>query len=496
MAPTVHAMRECARPYCEHDAARLELILDLHAHSTCTNGFIYANMPDDPRAVDAVAAFPRVLGRHSKDFAAAGCKFDTDPSKAGTGRRALSELLPGVHCYTLEISMLGAAQGNVRGDPYLPEHYTEMGRAIGLAFHEHFCTGQAEASAQRATPTTPTHAAHAAHSGGGGGHHAAHSAHAQANGAAALHGGARTCGHARQPRTTAGGRPGVASAGGAPHCSGQHSAAAGATPATAAERAGVPPAVRADVPPATRAGVPPATRAGVAPAVRAGVPPAERAGVPPAERAAVPPAERAAVPPAERAGVTPVERAGVPPAERAATASSALIGVGAAPQGGAAHSPRTTTAARAPSSGEGSVGAPDPRADARALRLLAHSAPPVRARNIAAAPASSGNAAAAIADYGAAMRAAMRAEMRGVVDRGRAAKPKSSAQPQWSRRIIGMPSTAQAHTFATPPAVLPAPAFPVACGARGARSTRARLTAREDAESVPADASPPDHDGT
>ena len=138
-APTVHAMRECAQQYMLHPAAKLEMILDMHAHSVCMNGFMFANLPDNPKDIDAVAAFPRVLGQHAKDFAAAGCKFDTDPSKAGTGRRALSELLPGVHCYTMEVSMYCSANGNVKGDPYQPSSYTEMGHAVGLSLHEHYC---------------------------------------------------------------------------------------------------------------------------------------------------------------------------------------------------------------------------------------------------------------------------------------------------------------------------------------------------------------------
>ena len=143
MAPTIHAVRELAQQYTAHaahavarggtPAAALEMILDMHAHSTCMNGFIFANLPEDPREMVAVAAFPRCLANQAKDFSSAGCKFDRDESKAGTGRRALSEMLPGVHCYTLEISMFCAAQGNVRGEAYQPASYTQMGHAIGLA---------------------------------------------------------------------------------------------------------------------------------------------------------------------------------------------------------------------------------------------------------------------------------------------------------------------------------------------------------------------------
>ena len=166
MAPTIHAVRELAQQYTAHaahavarggtPAAALEMILDMHAHSTCMNGFIFANLPEDPREMVAVAAFPRCLANQAKDFSSAGCKFDRDESKAGTGRRALSEMLPGVHCYTLEISMFCAAQGNVRGEAYQPASYTQMGHAIGLALHECYCTAKGVVlGAPAATIATP-----------------------------------------------------------------------------------------------------------------------------------------------------------------------------------------------------------------------------------------------------------------------------------------------------------------------------------------------------
>lgn len=58
-APTIHAMREAARVYCGHEICRLELVLDMHAHSTCMNGFIFAKSAWHPR--------PRDRARHSLD---------------------------------------------------------------------------------------------------------------------------------------------------------------------------------------------------------------------------------------------------------------------------------------------------------------------------------------------------------------------------------------------------------------------------------------------
>jgi len=140
VAPTIHRVRDMLLQYHKHPTCRLNLFVDVHAHSTCMNGFIFANVPEDPRHFEAVAAFPKALANHSPTFAFSGTKYCADPSKAGTGRRALAELLPQVHCYTLEVSFFCSMQGNVRGEAYTPTSYTDMGQSTGLALHE-YCLG-------------------------------------------------------------------------------------------------------------------------------------------------------------------------------------------------------------------------------------------------------------------------------------------------------------------------------------------------------------------
>ncbi len=152
-APTLHAVHELAVSYTRSPAFRLELILDMHAHSSCMGGFLLANLPPDPKGLPEVLAFPRALSAHASDFSCSTLKFDTDPAaKAGTGRRALSELLPGVHCYTMEVSMFCAGQGGVSSDPYDAAAYRELGQDIGLALHEHFVTSKRPARPQQPIP--------------------------------------------------------------------------------------------------------------------------------------------------------------------------------------------------------------------------------------------------------------------------------------------------------------------------------------------------------
>eukprot|EP00966_Prymnesium_polylepis_P134924 3118171-Prymnesium_polylepis.1 len=138
VAPTIHRVRDMLLFYSKHPMCRLNLFVDVHTHSTCMNGFVFANVPEDPRDLDAVAAFPRALANHSPTFAFSGTKYCADPAKAGTGRRALAEMLPSVHCYTLEVSFFCSANGNIRGEAYTPASYTDMGQSMALALHEYY----------------------------------------------------------------------------------------------------------------------------------------------------------------------------------------------------------------------------------------------------------------------------------------------------------------------------------------------------------------------
>jgi len=136
-APTIEAVRRLAQAYTRRPGCDVRVFLDIHAHSTCMSGFVYANVPNEPRRMEQVAAFPRALGSHYKDLSFDRTKFCSDPTKSGTGRRAMGTMLPTVHCYTLEVSLFCAAGGGVgRGEAYSPSSYVEMGQAAGLALSD------------------------------------------------------------------------------------------------------------------------------------------------------------------------------------------------------------------------------------------------------------------------------------------------------------------------------------------------------------------------
>ena len=115
----------------------LDVFIDIHAHSTASNSFMYCNGVDDDESIEKESIFPRLLDANSRDFSFSQTRFDADPSKEGTGRRALGELLApsGVHCYTLEVSFFAAKnEEQDESVPFTPESYKELGRGVAVTF--------------------------------------------------------------------------------------------------------------------------------------------------------------------------------------------------------------------------------------------------------------------------------------------------------------------------------------------------------------------------
>eukprot|EP00904_Undaria_pinnatifida_P004320 jgi/Undpi1/1388/HiC_scaffold_11.g04780.m1 len=78
---------------------------------------------------DVLAAFPRMLELNAPDFSFERSRFDSDPNKEGTGRRALGQLLsPDVLCFTLEVSFYASHRDGVGLVPYTRLGYVELGR--------------------------------------------------------------------------------------------------------------------------------------------------------------------------------------------------------------------------------------------------------------------------------------------------------------------------------------------------------------------------------
>ncbi|NXW60883.1 CBPC6 carboxypeptidase, partial [Eurystomus gularis] len=118
----------------------LEFYIDIHAHSTMMNGFMYGNIFEDEERFQRQAVFPKLLCQNAEDFSYSSTSFNRDAVKAGTGRRFLGGLLNDTsYCYTLEVSfysyILGAPASPV---PYTEEAYMKLGRNVARTFLDYY----------------------------------------------------------------------------------------------------------------------------------------------------------------------------------------------------------------------------------------------------------------------------------------------------------------------------------------------------------------------
>jgi len=151
--PEVKAAKQMLLDFYQDPDIDMDFFIDLHAHSAATNGFMYCNEPGNRKDSSQARVFPRLLDKQAPTFSLQQTRFDMDPSKEGSGRRALGELFPDVHCYTLEVSFFastssleegnttGAGRADVYGEtcvPYTQDSYMELGRNVALTFAEYY----------------------------------------------------------------------------------------------------------------------------------------------------------------------------------------------------------------------------------------------------------------------------------------------------------------------------------------------------------------------
>ncbi|KAJ3225288.1 Cytosolic carboxypeptidase 6 [Clydaea vesicula] len=118
----------------------VEFFIDIHAHSTMMNGFMYGNTHEDEENREAQKVFPLLLDEKVFDFSFKNTNFNNDSVKAGTGRRALGDFLEESLCYTLEVSFF--QHHEVKGEdavkPYTIQKYQELGKNVILTLLDYF----------------------------------------------------------------------------------------------------------------------------------------------------------------------------------------------------------------------------------------------------------------------------------------------------------------------------------------------------------------------
>ncbi|KAG8003667.1 Cytosolic carboxypeptidase 6 [Nibea albiflora] len=124
----------------ETQRVSLEFYIDVHAHSTMLNGFMYGNVFEDEERVQRQAVFPRLLCQNAPDFSFSNTSFNRDVVKAGTGRRFLGGLLDDTsYCYTLEVSFYSyMTAGSTAPVPYTEETYMKLGRNVARTFLDYY----------------------------------------------------------------------------------------------------------------------------------------------------------------------------------------------------------------------------------------------------------------------------------------------------------------------------------------------------------------------
>ncbi|KAK7101062.1 cytosolic carboxypeptidase 6-like [Littorina saxatilis] len=137
--PTLYSTKNMLMELDRNGKYEVDFYIDLHAHSTLMNGFMYGNIYEDVDRYERHSIFPKLLGANAEDFSLANTNFNRDAVKAGTGRRTLGGCLDESHCYTLEVSFYSyTANTTGQSVPYTEEAYMKLGRNLARTFLDYY----------------------------------------------------------------------------------------------------------------------------------------------------------------------------------------------------------------------------------------------------------------------------------------------------------------------------------------------------------------------
>ncbi|KAL3868699.1 hypothetical protein ACJMK2_041476 [Sinanodonta woodiana] len=138
--PTLYATKNYVVEQDRDENAVIDFYIDIHAHSTLMNGFMYGNTYDDLERYERQSVFPKLLCANAEDFSMANTNFNKDAVKAGTGRRTLGCVLDDTsHSYTLEVSFFSYQTSSTgQAMPYTEEGYMKLGRNLARTFLDYY----------------------------------------------------------------------------------------------------------------------------------------------------------------------------------------------------------------------------------------------------------------------------------------------------------------------------------------------------------------------
>nr|CAG4718011.1 unnamed protein product [Naegleria fowleri] len=149
--PTIFYLRKYLLKLKNDPQYQIDFFMDLHSHSGANNGFMYVNYNNATTSKNLNASstfsdmeqlrYPKLLDIRAKEFSMSDTKRCKDPSKLGTSRRVLGEVLRvAKYCYTLEVSFFSFKTSSVETKltPFTTENYQSLGKNMCLALADFY----------------------------------------------------------------------------------------------------------------------------------------------------------------------------------------------------------------------------------------------------------------------------------------------------------------------------------------------------------------------
>ncbi|CAL4064990.1 unnamed protein product, partial [Meganyctiphanes norvegica] len=137
--PTVYAMRNLIMTLNEAPWCELDLVLDIHAHTSLLGTFVYGNSYDDVYRHERHIVFPKMMSHACPDYCADNTIYNKDPAKAQSARRWLCEnLKDNSNVYSIHTSIYGYKNGHGRIIPYTEDSYLGVGGNLVKAILDYY----------------------------------------------------------------------------------------------------------------------------------------------------------------------------------------------------------------------------------------------------------------------------------------------------------------------------------------------------------------------
>ena len=170
MEPSLYWTKDLLQSINNEKGRRLDMFIDVHAHSTSKRSFMFCNPPkcmDSMSHMDSeeemkdwstmnnlkkVLVFLEFLDMYMLEFSLQTCRWDIDSHKVGSARRALEKFLPETLCYTFEASFFHDIAGFPQDPGFMQRRngqqaqteinteksYIGMGEQLGRALSDYY----------------------------------------------------------------------------------------------------------------------------------------------------------------------------------------------------------------------------------------------------------------------------------------------------------------------------------------------------------------------